>query len=320
MNSLKKLPMALTAIGLGAASSFAEIKINDNLGFTGFLDMSLSGFYEDDSDTLITSFDQLELDFMYKFGDKISARADINSLGGGAVVFEQGFVSYTNGGTGFSTGRFLSSSGFEAAEPTGLYQYSTSKNLFYGGYQNGVNAWFTTPQFGIYGAVVSDLWNSGEVDIMTPGFEGQVTVTPMEGVTAKAAYLYQMYDEDVTGDESQQLLNIWASYGKGPLLVAAEYNWLNDWNVTEENAAGVLVPVNDGMGHGWLVMGNFKATETIAATLRYSGNLLGDADADQEVTFSPSLALSPNWLAIAEIKYQLDAEITNYALESLFSF
>jgi hypothetical protein len=260
---------------------------------------------------------------MYKFGDKISARADINSLGGGDMAFEQGFVTYANGPFSFSTGRFLSSSGFEAAEPTGLYQFSVSKNLSnaydvvaYGGYQNGVNVAYSTPLFGLYGAVVSDIWDSGETDVLkSPGFEGQVTATPVEGVTAKVAYLYQMYDE---GEDFQGLLNAWASYAAGPVTLAAEYNLLNSWAVgaaTEET------------GHGWLAMANYKVNDLVAATVRYSGIVfpdIGEGQPDQEVTFSPSLALSPNWLALAEVKYHfgnddVDSK-TQYAVEGLFSF
>src|SRR5688500_7955971 len=133
MKNLKNLPLALTVLGLGATASFAEIKLTDNLSMSGFLDMSASGFAgsEDTSPdaTLNATFDQLELDFMLKYGD-FSARADINSLGGGAVSLEQGFVTAAlTPGLSLTMGRFLSVSGFEAAEPTGLYQYSVSKLL-----------------------------------------------------------------------------------------------------------------------------------------------------------------------------------------------
>ena len=43
MNSMKKLSMAMAVLGLGASSSFAEIKLTDNLGVSGFLDMSANG-------------------------------------------------------------------------------------------------------------------------------------------------------------------------------------------------------------------------------------------------------------------------------------
>ena len=112
--------------------------------------------------------------------------------------------------------------------------------------------------------------------------------------------------------DNQQLLNIWASYAKGPITAAAEYNMLISWNL-----AGVG---NDESGHGWLAMANYKFTDVFATTLRYSGIVLGDGDPDQEVTVSPSLALSPNWLALAEYRFNIDSSIQSYAVESTFSF
>jgi hypothetical protein len=333
MKKTKSFPVAVALMGLGAATSFAEIKINDNLSTSGFLDMSVNGAAPSEGDaTLNASFDQFELDFMYKFGE-ISARADVNATPSArapgspvgdtaslaptsSVYLEQGFVNYAKGGFGITAGRFLSSSGFEAAEPTGMFQYSTSKTLVYGYYQNGLALSYSTPMFGLYGAVVSDLWNPQEFELLnSAGFEGQVTLTPVEGITAKVAYLYQIYDEGVSaGDESQSLLNAWAQYAKGPLTVAAEFNLLSDWAIPNTTT-------NDASGMGWLGMVNYKITDKIAATVRYSGIKFEDVDdPDTEVTFSPSYAISGNWLVLAEVKQELDKEITNYALESTFAF
>jgi hypothetical protein len=332
MKKTKSFPVAVALMGLGAASSYAEIKINDNLSTSGFLDMSINGAAPSEGDaTLNASFDQFELDFMYKFGE-ISARADVNAtpaarspgspiadtsgkVSSSTVYLEQGFVNYTKGGFGVTAGRFLSSSGYEAAEPTGMFQYSYSKTLVYGYYQNGLALSYSTPMFGLYGAVVSDLWNPQEFELLnSAGFEGQVTLTPVEGITAKVAYLYQIYDEAVTNDESQSLLNAWAQYAKGPLTLAAEFNLLTDWAI-----AGT--PITDASGMGWLGLVNYKITDKIAATVRYSGIKFEDADdPDTEVTFSPSYAITGNWLALAEVKQELDKEITSYALESTFAF
>lgn len=329
MTDMKKLPLALTVIGLGAAASYAEIKINDNLSTSGFIDMSLNGFAPDSGDaTLNASLDQYELDFMYKYGN-VSARADINATPSfsspgvpavdsskgatsSSVYLEQAFVTGTVGSLSISAGRFLSSSGFEAAEPTGMFQYSYSKTLVYGYYQNGLNLSYSTPKFGLYGAVVSDLWNPQEFDVMnSPGFEGQVSLMPVEGVTVKAAYLYQMYDTTGTGttNENQQLFNVWGQYASGPITVAAEYNMMIDWD-----GAG------DKNGNGWLAMANYKFTDKAAATVRYSGVKFDKKDADTEVTFSPSFLVSPNWLALAEAKYEIDKKQFDYAVESTFSF
>jgi hypothetical protein len=113
-------------------------------------------------------------------------------------------------------------------------------------------------------------------------------------------------------------VNAWASYAGGPLTVAGEFNMMNSWMPDSD-----FPTINKEDGFGWLAMANYKINDFFAATVRYSGIVfpdLGEGDPDQEVTFSPSVALSPNWLALAEVKYELDAEVTNYAVESLFSF
>jgi hypothetical protein len=337
MKKANKLAMVAATLSLGAVSSFAEIKLTDNLSTAGFVDMSLNG-HKDSSKTdasLGAGLDQFETDFMYKYGN-VSARADINALPTGAgtsVTVEQAYITGTMGAVAVSAGRFLSSSGWEAAEPTGMYQWSYSRQFpslpstygdagapVYGGYQNGVNVAWTSPMFGLYGAVVSDLWSAQEFEIMkTPGFEGQVSVTPAAGVTAKATYLYQLADTSVARGrvENQSLLNVWASYAKGPLTAAAEWDLMMNWG-----------GIKDFNGNGWLVMANYKFTDKAAATVRYSGNKFSldtpagklDADTQGEITLSPSWAFSPNWLILAEYKYVLDIQNNSYAIETTFSY
>lgn len=329
MNSLKKYSMAAALAGLSAIPSSAEIKLSDNLSTSGFLDMSAFGNIRGDENNLNANFDQFEMDFFWKYGEKVSARADLayGGVGGGAgaVSLEQGFVTATMGSLALSAGRFLSSSGWEAAEPTGMYQYSYSENIegpagaVYGGYQNGINASFSTPMFGIYGAVVTDLWNTGDNTLEYPGLEGQISVMPVPGVTAKLAYLYQFHDEDATDDASQQLINFWASYAGGPITVAGEFNYLLDWD-----APGAGTTDEDGMGY--LLMANYKFTDLFAATLRYSSMIYADLDPTMEFTFSPSVAIASNWLALAEVRYDIDPdEISEdddfrYAVETTFTF
>jgi hypothetical protein len=340
MTVSKKLPLALSVIGLGALAASAEIKINDNLSTAGFVDMSLSGAKADKKDgTLNGELDQYELDFMYKFGF-FSARADLNggpgAGGGNSTVFiEQAFITSTlTNSLSLSFGKFLSCTGFEAAEPTGMYQFSYSKNMdatsptgkIYGGYQNGVNLNFSTPTFGIYAAVVSDLWDGNETGFAkTPGGEFQVSLMPVEGVTVKAAYAFQSYGEVADSLSYQGFANVWAQYAKGPLTAAAEFNYLMSWAHDYGTPAAPAVR-DDLTGMGWLAMVNYKFTDKFAATLRYSATTLDDEisstdDMGSEVTVSPSIAISPNWLALAEVKIEFGTvEQTDYALETTYSF
>lgn len=317
MNKLNKLPLALSILGLGAVASFGEVKVSDNLSLSGFLDMSANGMAPDSGDaTLAAKVDQFELDFMLKYG-LYSARVDVNSIGpNGDVAFEQGFITAAlTPELSMSIGKFLSSSGFEAAEPTGLYQYSVSKLLSgyagptYGYYENGLNLAYATPKFALYGAVLTSVWSgTGESDLLTPGFEAQVALMPVEGVTAKVTYLTEMFD-DSTDHDMQSEVNAWVMYAKGALTVAGEFSYLMDWQVKGET------------GMGYLGMVNYKLTDKLAATVRYSAVKMESADdPDSEITFSPSFAVSPNWLALAEYRMNIDAKSSEYAVESTFSF
>ena len=297
------LTAGMLAMGIIAAPSFAEIKVNDQLSLNGFIDMSTTAGLPDVGPmTATATFDQFELDFMYKFSDKLSARVDLNSLGGGATVFEQGFISYAaSSDLTIQAGKFLSTSGWEAAEPTGMYQYSYSDAFVYGGYQNGVNVSYTvSPMISLYGAVVDGIWNP-DGDIKRAGLEGQVALMPTKEITAKVT---GMYEQEV--GYGKTVLNAWGSYVMGPLTAAVEADYLMNYRFEDDN------------GFGYLVMSNYKLTDAFAVTGRFSGISLSDnglAPANpayvgevtqNEITISPSLALLSNWLILAEAKYQLD--------------
>ena len=151
---------------LGSAS--AEIKLTDDLSVSGFLDMSSTTTSGGDETDIGLSFDQFELDFHLNQGS-VAARVDIDStartIGGQGVQLEQGYVTYTLpestvSGVSIKAGRFLSAMGFEAAEPTGLFQYSFSEGIPYPGYHNGIGVDVKpAKQVGIYVALLSGVWN-----------------------------------------------------------------------------------------------------------------------------------------------------------------
>lgn len=315
----KSVSMGLVAGVLGMSVANAEIKVSDALSLSGFIDMSATaGLPDTGPKSLTASFDQFELDFDFKFSDKLSARIDVNSLGGGPVELEQGYLAYTAGPATLYAGKFLSSTGFEAAEPTGLYQFSYSKTLVYGGYQNGAAVAYTiSPMISLYGAVVGSVWDGSDADLTKPGYEVQLALTPVEGLTIKAAYAGESdlatYDTDadtVLGVSNQSLVNVWASYATGPITLAAEFNYLLDWGL------------GDDKGMGYLVMANYKLTEKLGVTARYSAIKMDvpGAVTDNEITFSPGYAISDAWFVLAEAKYELEMKNTSFAVESLISF
>ncbi len=322
MRTSVSMGLAAGMLGMGIAS--AEIKVSDALSLSGFIDMSATAGLPDTGPTsLSASFDQFELDFLYTFSDKLSAQVDVNSLGGGVVELEQAFIAYTAGPATLYAGKFLSSTGFEAAEPTGLYQYSYSKNCdgpvgcVYGGYQNGVAVSYTvSPLISLYGAIVGSVWDGSDTDIKSPGYEAQVSLTPIQGLTAKLAYAADIdLAEDDGGDtgvsilSNQSLINFWVSYETGPLTVAGEVNYLMDWGTADEQ------------GLGYLVMANYALTDKFGITGRYSALKLDSMGAaDNEVAVSPGYAISDAWFVLAEAKHEIEAKNTTFAVESLITF
>ena len=302
---------------LGSAS--AEIKLNDNLSVSGFLDMSTVTTMGDETETSL-SFDQFEMDFHLNYGS-VTGQVDIDSTDmNQGIKLEQGFVTYTLPkdmlpGVSITAGRFLSSLGFEAAEPTGLYQYSVSEGIPYPGYQNGV-AVNVKPmkQAGLYLAFLSSVWDANETDAGTPGIEAQLALTPIEQITAKVGYALDTMDDDTRTE-----LNAWISFTQGPLTLAGEFDLLGNWP-SEEGGK----PVIRDSGIHYLGMVNLSLADIISApvgvTLRFSGISLDEEDPSTEITFSPSYSATDNWLLLAEFKQRLDAEETIIAVESLFTF
>ena len=324
--------VVLLAFVCALSSASAEIKLTDSLSVSGFLDMSSTTTSGGDETEIGLSFDQFELDFKIEQGS-VTGYVDIDSTGADAgIKLEQGYVTYslpesTVSGVSIKAGRFLSAMGFEAAEPTGLFQYSFSEGIPYPGYQNGIGIDVNpAKQVGVYVALLSGVWDVNDTDVKNPGIEAQVALTPIEQFTAKVGYAM-----DKLEDYSQSELNAWVQFTRGPLTLAGEIDMLKNWPAEDEEG---MEFVGDGMH--FLGMANVSLADMISApvavTLRFSGigiskessNSADDAVSKEytgtEFTLSPSYAVTDNWLLLAEFKQRLDAEKTIIAVESLFTF
>ena len=119
-----------TATAFFAASclSFAEIALTDSLSVEGFADMSYSHTEDDraaaDHTENSHNLDQVEITFFFD-SDVLTAQIDLQWEDGTGYSVDQAFTSYSPGNDIVITvGRYDSMLGFEASEPTGLFQYS----------------------------------------------------------------------------------------------------------------------------------------------------------------------------------------------------
>jgi len=326
MNIFKSRVSAITAaIALASPLAHAEIEIGKGLSVAGFIDMSF--FYEDPDDGESTQdfgLDQVEIDFMYTFDDKISAQVDLeyqddtDATEGQETDIEQAFIGYkVNDTFSVKAGRFLSYSGWETEEPTGLFQYSGTgyAKYFYGAYQQGVSGYYDGGIVDVALSVVNDLGSlAGDgTDNQNIGAELMLAIMPFEGFTAKAFYM--------TEDETD-LINVWASFATGGLTLAAEYN------TSESAPAAVDTAGEDAEADGFLVMANY-AWEKFAMTLRYHESLVEDSSGTDieelsAITFAPSYVISDNLLIVAEYRMDedeiSDSDTDSFALEALLTF
>lgn len=314
--SLVASAVAASAVGAMPVAN-AGIELGEGLSVTGFVDMSL---YDTEGSDASFGIDQVETDFIYNGSNGISAQVDIeygedasDLVPGDDTFVEQAFITkaFTDQFS-IKFGRFLSYSGWETEEPTGLFQYSGVgyAPFFYGYYQQGISASYSGEKFAIMGSVVNDVFGYAggavESDTNDLGYEVGVALMPIEGLTAKVFY---MSDEKT----DREVINFWASYSMNGFTFAGEYN-------DGDYAAA-------GDGTGYLLMANY-ASGPFGITVRYH-----DWDIEDGVgatvskvtgfTVSPSYKAGDNLLLVAEFRsddVSGGGNVNSIALEALFTF
>ena len=320
-----KVTALAAALTLASTASHAEIELGQGLSVTGFIDMSFL-YVDPDGDESSQDFglDQVELDFLYTFDDKISAQVDLeyqddtDATGSQETDIEQAFITYrVNDQFSVKGGRFLSYSGWETEEPTGLFQYSGTgyAKYFYGAYQQGVSGYYDGEGVDIALSLVNDLGSlaGDDTDNGQIATELMIAVSPFEGFTAKGFYMTQA-DTD--------LINVWASYATGPVTLAVEFN------ESENAGAAVDIAGDDAEAEGFLVMANY-AWDKFGITLRYHESTVENAagtDVEElsAITFAPSYAVSDNLLIVTEYRADEndldDLDADTFAVEALLTF
>ena len=253
--------------------------------------------------------DQFELDFSYDFDGKLKAYVDIDHDGDQFDV-EQAYVTYAvSDNFSAKAGRFLSYSGWETAEPTGLYQYSGTgyASIFYGGYQEGISGLYSTDTFSAAVSIVNDLAGSSDRASETPAIETMLAFTPVESVTVKAFY---SFDKLEGTDETIKLFNLWGAYSADALTLAVEYNKADNSVFEGSEADGYLAMANYSFANGWGLTGRYHSFD-VDGFLEESG-----------ITISPSYTVSDNLLLVFEYRMDEinDVDVNSAAIEALITF
>ncbi len=324
--------IAASTLAVGSVpAAYAEIELGEGFSATGFVDMSYIYVDVDGAESTAKEFgiDQFEMNFLYAGSDGVSAQVDIeygeSGTGNGEdeTFVEQAFITkQINDQFSVKAGRFLSYSGWETEEPTGLYQYSGTGygQYFYGGYQQGISAYYDAGVVDLMVSVVNSAFNPIERDTTSLATELGVAIEPIEGLTAKLFYIQ---------DGETDLINFWTSYQVSNFTFAVEYNVGDYGDGLDLDGDGDL-PVADNVdGDGYLLMANY-AVGNFGITLRYhdysiDGDVLGTNATLVEnsgFTISPSYKIGDNLLLVAEYRTDDfgDVDQNSFALEALFTF
>ena len=243
----------------------------------------------------------VDLDFTESQGLSDADGNGIDDTTGGNL--EEAVVTYDFGnGLSVSAGKMLSYMGFEAYDPTNMYQYSyaydvggqndTGAQMIYDAYDVGFSVDYGTDLFSI------GLWSSMEADA---GYELALAYTGIENFTAKAIYS----DFSAPTSEAYEKSTYWVSYQLDKLLIAGEIAE-NDQLDTGEDV------------EGYLIMVNYAMTDAAALTLRYSGLEITGATNNTvayegtKFTISPSYVFNDNFSGLLEYS-SYDAETVSLA-------
>ena len=354
-----KKTIAITS-ALAAASSLAtaEIKINEFLSFAGFVDSSYSHTNIDDGGSENSfAVDQVEIDWMFNFG-KVTGQVDLEYLGGttgdDSTNVEQAFVSYDLGnGLSVTAGKYESTLGLEAKEPTGLYQYSTAYNV---GETNdgdgGLGGLDILPQYAqgvkltkvsgdnVFSLSVQDesFDNDGGRlggDDAAPSdssyaIEGSASLAVGDGMTL---FLGGAYEDSDTDENNTYVLNGHLSGGSGALIWGVEVNYGDAEGGFTNGLGRSGVDATDEQVTQALVMANYAYSDCCSVTGRISysdheaTDAGGDIDADfLKYTLAHNYAVTDNLAVITEVSLvdgELDGgdyEALVGAVEVLFTF
>ena len=275
----------LSLAGILAAFNLNAIEIGptgSGVEFGGFVDL----FYQsqdtpDGADADTFDVGQVELNLDLTNGPvSVSIDFDIYSTENQAngADLEEAIITY-DFGNGFSmtAGKMLSYLGFEAYDPIDMYQYSYAYDAdgvggpqdIYDRYDDGISLDYSNDMFSL------GFFASAETD---GGYEYAFAFTGLENLTVKAI----MADWD-----GYETTTFWASYQFGDLLAAFE---VAEKDNTDPATADI---------EGWLLMGNYSFTDSVALTLRYSEEDVG-TDLYEKITISPSYVFNDNFSGLVE--------------------
>jgi hypothetical protein len=300
---------AISALVLVASAS-ADIKLNDNITFSGYAAGGYVNYKADGAPAVDSLFDASKTvanyqDVLTKFTlnfKPVTGVISLNyfpNLGSSEFTVLDAYVTYDAGeGVSVTGGKFLSYLGYESFYPANMDQISYANGDFLApipGYHTGVKVDYADKTQGVGLAVVDSVYSpfggtKGDGELQhNAGFEGYYTFTGIPDVVLWAGFAY-----DTKGGfewHSVSTFDFWASYQLTKAArIAGEF-------VTKDGGLGAK-------GTNWITFLNYTFTDKVSSTFRISGEDMSDGGPSFiKYTVAPALALTANLSVRVEYSY-----------------
>jgi hypothetical protein len=290
-----------------ASSASAEIKVNDNLSFSGYIVGSATITDLDTASTTSTmDMDAMKFTTMAKFAP-VTGTLSFYSGADSDPIFLDAYASYDAGnGVTITGGKFLSWLGYEAFDPINMTQISYGWNTLPGGFAvigipayhtglkietsgEGYNAGFAVLDSNRYDTPYYK--GDGRLD-HGAGFEAYTTIKSGNFTT----FLGAAYDKDDLGDKATYSGDIWIQYSAGANTFAVEGSYATIDPKTGEAADSYF----------WLLFAKHVFSDKFALSGRLAGGLAESTPDDAEytkVTIAPAWTLTANLEIVGELSY-----------------
>lgn len=297
----KRLTLAAALSLAAAATSQAEVKINDNLSVSGYIEGSYQSFSPDPGSTTDTfNIDSSQLLFTGTF-KPVTAVASFFYVPNAVkeTTLLDAYVTY-DVGNGFSItgGKFLSYLGYESFFTVNNPEISFANGDFLApipGYHDGVRLDYGDKNVSFGLSLVDSVYSGpyylkGDGELThNAGFETYVAYKGVPDLTLWAGVAY-----DTKGSfeaHSVTTVDLWAQYQiNKQVMVAGEY-------AHKDGGLGAK-------GYNWLTLLTYGFTDKASVAARVSGESLDDnGPSFTKYTIAPGYAVTSNLTVRAELSY-----------------
>lgn len=283
-------------------TSFADVKVNDNLSVGGFG----AGSYRYTSPDPGDFTDKFDIDAM-KLGVtgtfkpvtavvsmyyQPGAPSDISLLDAFATVD-------IGGGSSITAGKFLSYLGYESFYIDQMNQISYANGDFLGpipGYHSGVRWDYSDKDISFGLAALDSVYSGpnylkGDGELKhNAGFEGYFAYKAIKDLTIWAGFAYDTAGNVVHPKDEILTLDLWLSYAiDANSTIAGEY-------VTKDGGKG-------DKGYNWLGFYQYTFDKKWSSAFRVGGEKMDNGPGFIKYTVSPTYKVNDNFLARAEVSY-----------------